>query len=121
MLEQIKSKKAKALAAWEAKCKEAKEYVDIFVDTKKGEAATALSKFRKAAKALPERFAFSDMQTILLSIPEIKADTASTVCNDKEYIYFELCYILKEQGGKCLLFNKIRNIDCFENLSVYIN
>ena len=41
-LEQIKLKKAEALAAWEAKCKEAKECVEIFVNTKKGEAATAL-------------------------------------------------------------------------------
>ncbi len=121
LLEQIKLKKAGAFAAWETKCKEAKEYVEIYVDVKKGQAATALSKFRKAAKVLPERFTFSDVQAILRSIPEIKADTASTVCNDKEYISFELCYILKEQNGRCLSFNKIRNFDCFENLSVFIN
>ncbi len=121
LLEQIKLKKAEALAAWEAKCKEAKECVEIFVNTKKGEAATALSKFRKAAKVLPERFTFSDVQAILRTIPEIKADTASTDCNNKEYINFELCYILKEQNGRCLSFDKIRNFDCFEDLPAYIN
>lgn len=121
LLEQIKLKKAEALTAWETKCKEAKEYVEIFVNTKKEQAATALSKFRKATKALPERFTFSDVQAILRSIPEIKADTASTDCNDKEYINFELCYILKEQNGRCLSFYKIRNFDCFEDLPVYIN
>ncbi len=121
LLQQIKLKKEKALAVWEAKCKEAKDYVEIFVNTKKEQAVTALSKFRKAAKTLPERFTFSDVQAILRSIPEIKANTASIDCNDKEYISFELCYILKEQNGKCLSFNKIRNFDCFENLLAFIN
>ena len=121
LLEQIKQKKAKAFDAWEAKCKEAKEYVEIYVNTEKGQAETALSKFRKATKALPERFTFSDVQAILRSIPEIKADTASTECGDKDYISFELCYILKEQKEKHLAFYKIRNFDSFGELSVFIN
>ena len=121
LLEQIKQKKAKALAAWEAKCKEAKEYIEIYVNTEKGQAEAALSKFRKAAKALPERFTFSDVQAILRPIPEIKADTTSTECDDKDYISFQLCYILKEQKEKHLTFYKIRNFDSFGELSVFIN
>lgn len=121
LLEQIKTKKAKAFAAWEAKCKDAKEYIIIYVNTKKGYADAALSKFRKAAKALPERFAFSDVQTILRSIPELKADTANTECGDKDYIRFELCYMPKEQKGKHLTFYKIREFDSFGDFSVFIN
>lgn len=121
LLEKIREKKAEAFAAWEAKCKEAKEYVTIYVSTKKGHADAALSKFRKAVKTLPKKFAFSDVQTLLRSIPEIKADSANTACGDKDYISFELCYILKEQHGKHLTFYKIREMDCTASYSTFIN
>lgn len=121
LLEQIKSKKAKAFAEWEAKCKDAKWYVPLYVAVKKGQADTALSKFRKAAKALPERFAFSDVQARLRSIPEIEADSASAYDQYKDYIYFELCYTLKEQKGKHLTFCKIRAFEKSMDLSVFIN
>lgn len=121
LLEKIKSKKAEAFAAWEAKCKEAKDYVTIYVSAKKGHADAALSKFRKAVKTLPERFAFSDVQTLLRSIPDVKADSANTASGGKDYVSFELCYILKEQHGKHLTFYKIREMDCTASYSTFIN
>ena len=121
LLEQIKTKKAKAFAEWEAKCKEAKWHVPIYVAVKKGQVDATLSKFRKAAKSLPERFTFADIQAILRSIPEIKADSASTEDQYKDYIYFELCYTPKEQKGKHLTFYKIRAFGKSMDLSVFIN
>lgn len=121
LLERIKSKKAKAYAEWEAKCKDSKEYITIYANTTKGHSDTALSRFRKATKALPERFTFSDVQAILRSIPEIKADTANTECGGKDYINFDLCYMPKEQNGKHLTFYKIREFDSTADFSVFIN
>lgn len=120
-LEQIKSKKAKAFADWEAKCKDAKDYVAIYVSVKKGYAAAVLPKFRKATKSLPERFTFSDVLTILHSIPEIDADSASTESLSEDYIYFELCYILKEQGDTHLSFYRIREFASYMDMSTFIN
>lgn len=117
LLEQIKSKKAEAFAKWKAKCRDAKDYITIYVDTEKEQAPTALSKFRKAAKALPERFTFSDVQKILSSIPEIKEGTANTADNDQDCISFELCYMLKEQKAEHLSFYRIREFTCIEDFS----
>ena len=118
---QIKSKKKKAFADWEAKCKDAKDYVTIYVEVKKGYADMVLSKFRKATKDLPERFTFADVQKILRSIPEIEANTASTNAPNEDYIYFELCYILKEQGGTHLSFYRIREFTSYMDISKFIN
>lgn len=122
LLERIKAKKTSAFAKWEEKCKDANDYLSIYVNVESGQATTALSKIRKISKHLPDRFTFSDLQAILYSIPEIKANTASNSDSDaKDYISFELCYILKEQNGKCLSFYKIRNFDCTEDFSSFIN
>lgn len=121
ILERIKEKKAKAFSEWEAKCKDAKDYVAIYVEVKKGYADAVLPKFRKAAKNLPKRFTFTDVQKILRSIPEIKADTASTESLNEDYIYFELCYILKEQSGSHLSFYWIREFASSTDMSTFIN
>lgn len=122
LFESIKVKKSVAFAKWEEKCKDATDYVSIDVPTEKGKASEALSKFRKAIKQLPDRFTYSDLQTMLDSIPELEVSTtANSNSCDKDYISFELCYILKEQKGKCLSFYKIRNFDCTEDLSSFMN
>lgn len=120
-LSQIKSKKKKAFAEWEARCKDAKDYVTIYVEVKKGQADRILSKFRKATKNLPERFTFADVLKILRSLPEIDADSASTNAPNEDYIYFELCYILKEQGGTHLSFYRIREFASYMDISTFIN
>ena len=119
ILERIKEKKAKAFSEWKAKCKDAKDYVAIYVEVKKGYADAVLPKFRKAAKNLPKRFTFTDVQKILRSIPEIKADTASTESLNEDYIYFELCYILKEQSGSHLSFYRIREFASSTDMSTF--
>lgn len=121
LLERIKAKKAKAFEAWDAKCKAAKDYVQIYVGTDKGYGEVALSKFRKAARTLPERFTFADVQAKLASVPEIKANTASTVECSEDYIYFELCYFPKEQKGGHLSFYKIREFGSRIDMSTFIN
>lgn len=98
-----------------------KRYVAIYVEVKKGYADAVLPKFRKAAKNLPKRFTFTDVQKILRSIPEIKADTASTESLNEDYIYFELCYILKEQSGSHLSFYRIREFASSTDMSTFIN
>lgn len=122
LLESIKAKKLSAFAKWEGKCKEAKDYLTISMDTEKGQASAALSRLRKATKQLSDRFTYAELQTILDSIPEIKANTATDDgSSGTDHISFELCYILKEQQGKCLSFYKIRNFDCSEDLSSFMN
>lgn len=122
LLENIKAKKAIAFTKWEGKCKETTDYISIDIKTQKGHASKALSKFRKSTRQLPDRFTYSDLQTILNLIPEIEANSvADSESSDKDYISFELCYILKEQKGKCLSFYKIRNFDCTEDLSSVMN
>lgn len=121
MIEEIKSKKAKAFGTWKSKWKDANEYFTIYVQTEKGKASDALSKFRKACKALSDRFTFSDLYIIMDAIPEIKAETASTGDVGGDYISFEVCYTLKEQKGNQLSFYKIREFDCAEDLSSFLN
>lgn len=121
-LESIKAKKASGFAKWEEKCKAATDYLSIDVNAQKGQARKALSKLRKAAKQLPDRFTYSDLQAILDSIPELEVNSATaSESTAKDHISFELCYILKEQKGKCLSFYKIRNFDCTEDLSSVMN
>lgn len=121
LLESIKAKKAIAFTKWEGKCKDATDYISIEVEIPKGQASKVLSKLRKATKQLPDRFSYSDLQTIMDSIPEIKANSVADNDSVKDDISFELCYILKEQKGKCLSFYKIRNFDCTEDLSSVMN
>lgn len=122
LLESIKARKPSAFAKWEEKCKDAKDYISIDVNAERGQAPKALSKLRKATKQLPDRFTYSDLKTILDSIPELKMNTAANSENSaKDHVSFELCYILKEQEGKCLSFYKIRNFDCTQDLSTVMN
>lgn len=119
LLEQIKAEKAKEYAEWKAKYKDASEYVTIYVDTEKGNAEIACSLFRKATKALPERFTYTDIQTILSSRPGVKADTANIEDRSKDSINFDLCYMPKEQRGKHLSFYRIKNYEW--TFSTFIN
>lgn len=122
LLNGIKAKKPVAFAKWEAKCKDAIDYISIDIPTEKGQARKALLKLRKAIKQLPDRFTYSDLQRMLDSIPEFDTEsTADSESDAKDYISFELCYILKEQKGKFLFFYKIRNFDCTEDLSSFMN
>lgn len=79
------------------------------------------SQISQGCKNLPKRFTFTDVQKILRSIPEIKADTASTESLNEDYIYFELCYILKEQSGSHLSFYRIREFASSTDMSTFIN
>ncbi len=104
---------SKALARWQAKCQPASDYVTICVDVAQGSGDAALSLLRKAARKLPSRFTYCDhVQPMLRAIGVIEADTATTAEPGRDYVSFELCYLLAEQSGRRLSFYKMRELDC---------
>lgn len=112
-LQHMTACKTQALARWQAKCQPASDYVTIYVDVAQGRGEAALSLLRKAARKLPSRFTYCDhVQPMLRAIGAVEADTATTAEPDKDYVSFELCYLLAEQDGRQLSFYKMRELDC---------
>lgn len=83
------------------------EHIDIPVVSAKPK--SVMNKFKKAIKQLSAPFTFADLMEVCQDIESMDWSHINEV--DNNYIVFNLTFTIGRHKGKCILFDKIKNIE----------